>query len=122
MLKIKYIFQCIVLSNQDIIFEKYNKLIKEINKGSKKYNKDEMKDFFIFTPIDFINNIIECKIFFFQDYYEANLTYKINEEIKGKHFSITKYEFNFESKDYICYEKRFMRKHLDDNYKKKNFL
>ena len=121
MTEIKCIFQEILLDNQDNIFEKYNKLVNEVNKGCKKYNKKEMKKYFIFNPENFINNITECTICFFNNYYEATILYEKNGEKLDKGFGITKYEFTLENKTYRCYERSYLIQYLENEYKKKKF-
>ena len=121
MTEIKCIFQDILLSNQDNISEKYNMLTQEISKGQKIYNKEEMKKYFIFSPKNFINKIIECTIMFFNNYYEATLLYEKNGEKLDKGFGITKYEFILENKTYRCYERSHLIQYLENEYKKKKF-
>ena len=121
MTEIKCIFQEILLDNQDNIFEKYNKLVNEVNKGCKTYNKKEMKKYFIFNPENFINNITECTICFFNNYYEATILYEKNGEKLDKGFGITKYEFTLENKTYRCYERSYLIQYLENEYKKKKF-
>ena len=121
MTEIKCIFQDILLSNQDNISEKYNMLTQEISKGQKIYNKEEMKKYFIFSPKNFINKIIECTIMFFNNYYEATLLYEKNGKKLDKGFGITKYEFILENKTYRCYERSHLIQYLENEYKKKKF-
>ena len=120
--EIHCIFEGIFLKDQDTICEKYVELIKEINKNSKIYNKEEMKKYFKFDPPEFINNIFECKIDFFNNYYNATLAYSKNGELLDKEYCITKYEFILENKTYLCYESSFLLNFFDKKYTKKKFI
>lgn len=121
MVEIKCIFQNIVLKNQDDIHEQYNNLVKEVNKASKIYNKEEMSKYFTFKSSNVKDKIINCEISFINDLYIGNLAYIKNGEKLCKGYAITKIEFIFQGKTYCCYEKNYMREYLNKEFNKKNF-
>ena len=104
------------------ILNRYTTLENKVKNNNNNLNLDEneTKNYFIFSEdIKFE----ECNFKFDKDENGliANLVYSKNNKSLQLMFTIKKYEFKLQGKLFYCFEAKFLKKYLDDEYKKKKF-
>ena len=123
MSQIKCIFSD-VLENEKHkdILNRYTALENKVKNNNNNLNLDEKetKNYFIFSEdIKFEN----CNFEFDKDENGliANLVYSKNNKSLKLIFILKKYEFKLQDKLFYCFETKFLKKYLEDEYKKKKF-
>ena len=123
MSQIKCIFS-VVLENDKHkdIHNRYTALENKVKNNNNNLNLDEKetKNYFIFSEdIKFEN----CNFKFDKDANGliANLVYSKNNKSLKLIFILKKYEFKLQGKLFYCFETKFLKKYLEDEYKKKKF-
>ena len=84
-------------------------------------DENETKNYFTFSgDIKFEN----CNFTFDEDENGliANLVYSKNNKSLKLIFLIKKYEFKLQDKIFYCFEAKRLKKYLEDEYKKRNFI
>ena len=123
MSQIECIFSVVLENNKhEDILNRYTALENKIKKNYNNLNLDEnqTKNYFIFSgDIKFEN----CNFKFDKDENGliANLVYSKNNKSLKLIFIIKKYEFKLQGKLFYCFEAKFLKKYLEDEYKKKKF-
>ena len=121
---IKCIFSVLLNNNeQNKILNKYIELENKVkNNGNNniELNENETKNYFIFSEgIKFE----KCNIQFDERGNEllTNIVYSKNNKSLKIIFIIKKYEFVLQGESFFCFEAKYLRKYLEDEYKKKKF-
>ena len=121
---IKCIFSVLLNNNeQNKILNKYIELenkVKNNDNNNIELNENETKNYFIFSEnIKFEN----CNIQFDkkENGLVTNLVYSKNNKSLKIIFIIKIYEFILQDESFFCFEAKYLRKYLEDKYKKKKF-
>ena len=121
---IKCIFSDVLNKNKyHKILNKYIELenkVKNNDNNNIELNENETKNYFIFSENIKIEN---CNIQFDKKENElvTNLVYSKNNKSLKIIFIIKIYEFILQDESFFCFEAKYLRKYLEDKYKKKKF-